>query len=176
MRRYGRLQVKTKLIALALLLGLAGCPAHNPLKTNATGDALTRAEVRNESVTKQVELAKPHADETGKVHLQTATADLQSQADDLQQAKTSLQAERDNAEKLQEQYTKLRSNPWVKFALLAQKVFWFIVIGYVLAGIAAVVLSVWTGGAGAAVGSEILHLLPLANPFVWISKFISARK
>lgn len=130
--------------------------------SNATGESITRAQVRGDSAQSHVKQAIPDSSPTGKVHLQTAVIELDWQRGDLVDAKLSLQAERRAAAKLQAAYDALSTRWYVK---VGRSIQWFIGIALVLwAGI---------GIAGAIVGATplgmgLMRLLPFANPFVWL--------
>jgi hypothetical protein len=114
-------------IAFVFALLATGCPPENPLGTNATGDAITRADVRNKSVTQQVDLAKPHSDSEGKVHLDTASIDLKAQSSDLAEAKTALKVERENCAKTYDALTKLNTKWYVRWGRRIERICYLLI-------------------------------------------------
>lgn len=161
-REFIRDVVKLALLFTLLLVMCYGCGGKNPARVNATGDAITRAQVRGESAYVHVERAKPFTNGDGKVHLSTASDDLLQQQTDLSEAKTALAAERANYWRLNREFESFKARLFVRLGLFIQHIVWTIVGLWAVAGIVGALLP--AGGWG----STILRAIPFANIFAWI--------
>lgn len=159
----------------ALAAGLAGCAAKRiPLK-NASGEAITRAQVRGDDALTHVKAARPDASPASGIHLDSAATELTSQHADLLEAKKALDAERANAAKLQAQYDKLNGKWYVHLGRWVEASVWILIGGFILYNVAAGLLATSPVGWLAKSGDFLIHFLPAANPAALVrAKFAKA--
>lgn len=161
-----------------LCLCIAGCTNHlkvTPGDNHPVGEAIARAGVRGESAQDSVKKAIPETSNTGKPLLTRADDDLEKQKADLKEAKEELakvrteSAQKDAQVIIVNQKLTDEQDHYIGYKGRQSLRFWITtaIVVYVAGGIA----SVFLGFGG--VGSFLVRLLPLMNPFAFIrDKFV----
>jgi hypothetical protein len=145
----------TILVALVLF---AGCTPKNYADVQR---AQGRLEERLLSIASNAELVKPHVEPIGLQFIQQIGEDARLAAKDAALINESYTA-------LTEKNEKILSNRWVRVALWTQKMFWLVVVTWVVVGVGSVALGVgnpmgWTWK----IGVFLRRLMPFSNIFGW---------
>lgn len=61
------------------------------------------------------------------------------------------------------------------FSPRQKAIFWWIIGAWLGLGVAGICLSIFVPGVGLTIGTEILHLLPVSNPFGWVLSWLQSR-
>lgn len=145
-------------IVVMTILGLAsGCktgPKDGDVK-RASGELPTMLD----TISKNAQRLKPHADATGQAFAQAI-------AEDAAAAKVPAQTITDGYHARTAELGKLKNDPWVKAAIWIKRLFYTLIISWFVLGIASVFFGVsnplgWTWK----IGVFIRRLMPLSNPF-----------
>lgn len=156
------LNMRRLLLAAIFVLAL-GCHDHDKLPlSNATGEAIARAEVRGASAQSHVKAVIPESSPAGRVHLITADGELTAQHVDLGDARTALNKERIERAILQMRYDKLETRWYVTWGRRIQWVLGIAVGIWLIGGITAAIVGVTP------FGMFLTRLLPASNVFVWL--------
>jgi hypothetical protein len=161
------------LVLILLAATLSGCGGNKPMDFSpAIGDSISRAQVRNQTATEHVEAVQPHVRGADAQHLDGAKTDLNKQAVDLVDAQQALLLTRGQMAKMQSQIDTqaaqidAEQSQW--FGDRLHKLATTIIFGGIALWIAVGVAGVFLPGA---LGSQVLHLLPLSNLFaLWRAK------
>lgn len=169
----------------SLLTGCSAAP--RPAPDAPIHAALTTAAVHVEDhildARAHVEKAVPHADVLGKAELIDASDDLHqalaSQADQTA-AVTQLAGRVDALERqliaLTDKYEILAGRWYVKAGIWIEWAAWWILIAWAAIGFAGMLMPILAPGSIiATIGTEVLHFLPVANPFRWLGLLTTTR-
>lgn len=170
------------IILASIFSGCGGCSSSKPTvpETIPTGNAIARAGAHVDSADSSVKAAKPHADKTGKALLTEASKSHQNAKGELEKAEAS------NAKATAQIAALSRENDAQKGELAAYRDQWIgdaakrwakIVAGvYLFLGVGGMLLKTFAGGWLGGVGGFLMKFLPMANPFVWVGKWLERKK
>lgn len=147
-------------IAIFVLLG---CKGPRPYTANASGESVAKSSAFIAAASANIDAAKPDTGRTGKALLNVADDQLTSATKENDAASKQIHATQKQLADAVQGWAKEREH-WLGYKTRVLG-WWIIGIAsglYLALGIAGIFLPV--GG----IGSTILRVLPLANPFAWV--------
>lgn len=164
---------------LFLLAALAGgCSHHIPPRAVAPGGGgLDRIVARTESAGRAVRAAMAETSQVGKAHLAVVLAEQDAILDDVGAVQAWAVKLEDTARRTGEKLKAVEAKWYVRWGRRIERALWIVGIGWLLAGIASVVLGLgnplsWSWK----IGKEITRLVPMMNPFSWMRDWLLRRK
>jgi hypothetical protein len=113
--------------------------------------------------------AKPFSNPVGYEHLEAADEQLQRQSQEHEKA---LAANAATARQVQAMELRIDEYHRAFLSDRQRAIIWWVVGIWVALGVGAALLSAFTGGLPAVIGGNLLQLIPLAQPFLWLVQIL----
>jgi hypothetical protein len=177
------------ILLLTLAIILFGCRTRRAIELpqadlSSTSDDVASIVAHTQSAENHVQSAIPYADSAGKIYLVAASQEHGLVLGSADQAQSSLRMAEQSVQSLNgslaqqhTQYAQLESRWYVRWGRRIERALWIIGIGWLITGIAAVILGLGSPlGWGVKLGKELVRLVPMMNLFAWMRDWINARR